>query len=384
MKTVLFVYDTPIKHTHGGVQKVSLVLANEFEKHNLRCMFLSVSTIDGYAIQDGDNCQFFLPEKKTLSEANFTYLKDLIDGNEIATVINQSALGGGLSLLMETIKKIKNDIRILSVIHNSVLANAQNISFRYGISNNLLKSILDSTLIRRVTLQLYLRRYRSKYIRLVDVSDKVIVLSDSYVHELTSFIGDSSKVIAIPNPISLAHSYKWSRKSKTVLFVGRIDNSQKRLDVLLRIWKGVESKNKEWHLKILGDGLDKENMIRLASQLKLENVSFLGLIPPHAEYSNAKILCLTSAFEGFPMVIPECQSYGVVPVCFDSFSAVHDLITHYQNGLIINAFDTDAFVESLLSLMINQELLEDLASNAMNDVNKYKLKNIVALWLVVV
>jgi len=383
MKTVLFVYDSPIKYTHGGVQKVSLVLANEFDKNNLRCLFLSVSTINGHSINDGDSCQFFLPEKKVASHVNFNYVKTLIDDNDVAIIINQSALGGGLSLLMESIKRIKGDIKILSVIHNSVLANSQNISFRYGISNKLLKLFFDSRLIRKVILVAYLLKYRSKYIRLVEVSDKVIVLSESYIHELKCFIGESSKLIAIPNPISLDHCYKLSTKSKTVLFVGRIDNSQKRLDVLLRVWKVIESSNKQWQLKILGDGPDKKNMVDLASELELANVSFLGLIKPDAEYREAKILCLTSAFEGFPMVIPECQSYGVVPVCFDSFSAVNDLVKHYHNGVIIKAFDTDVFAESLLSLMKDKDLLEGLALNAMSDVDKYKLKNIVALWLLV-
>lgn len=67
-------------------------------------------------------------------------------------------------------------------------------------------------------------------------------------------------------------------------------------------------------------------MEKQVRELKLRNVSFEGFQNPKEYYERASILLLTSEFEGFPLVLPECMSFGVIPAVYGSYSAVYDIV----------------------------------------------------------
>ena len=47
---------------------------------------------------------------------------------------------------------------------------------------------------------------------------------------------------------------------------------------------------------------------------------------------------MTSIYEGFPMTLLECQSFGVVPLLYNSFSAAVDIIDDGINGYLISPY----------------------------------------------
>lgn len=70
----------------------------------------------------------------------------------------------------------------------------------------------------------------------------------------------------------------------------------------------------------------------MACKLNLRNIEFKGTQPSEPYYAESSVLCMTSTYEGFPMVLIEAQQYGCVPMAFDSFEAVHDIIEDGENG----------------------------------------------------
>lgn len=54
---------------------------------------------------------------------------------------------------------------------------------------------------------------------------------------------------------------------------------------------------------------------------------------------------MTSIWEGLPMTLIEAMHYGCVPIAFDSFAALYDLIDNGNNGFIIPNNDIDCFVK---------------------------------------
>ena len=95
--------------------------------------------------------------------------------------------------------------------------------------------------------------------------------------------------------------------------------------------------------------------------LVLERVRFEGFQNPEPYYRDASIFCMTSAYEGLPMVLIEAASFGCVPVAFESFAAVRDIISAGENGCLVPAFDLDAYAETLARLMSDDALRERLA-----------------------
>jgi glycosyltransferase involved in cell wall biosynthesis len=177
------------------------------------------------------------------------------------------------------------------------------------------------------------------------------------------------------------NDYELLSKKKQVLFVGRIEIEPKRPDLLLLIWQEIHMKFPDWELIILGDGPDRPYIEKCAYQMNLQNVSFKGIVNPEPFYKNASIICMTSDYEGFPLVLIEAMQYGVVPITFNNWASLQDLIFDDQTGLLVNTADIKSYTNRLADIMKNDNVRNRIARNAINQVQKLDIKEIGRQWL---
>ena len=223
----------------------------------------------------------------------------------------------------------------------------------------------------------------SFYRKQIESANWYVVLDQAFKKELEDKLYQGvpqQKIRVIPNPIKLAAPHKLPKK-KEILYLGRLTYEQKRVDRLLRIWNMIEADVPDWSLQIVGDGKDREDLETLAASLHLKNVCFKGFQEPTSFYESASILCLTSTYEGSPMVIPEAQSYGTVPIVFGSVESMYSLIDDGVNGLILPPFDEQAFAEELYKLIRDEKRLAFLSENAVNKGRMLDLETIGQKWL---
>ena len=255
---------------------------------------------------------------------------------------------------------------------------AEKYGVRSGIFRKLFLSRASRFLIRRAY-EIYRERaffYACRQCR------KFVLLSEKFFPEFPPMKKFSEKVCAVPNPAAFppVENIDFSKKKKELLFVGRLEFGQKRPDLLLEIWARLESRFSDWSLRIVGDGPDAERIRALAGTLGLQRVRFEGFRDPKPFYRDAAIFCMTSEFEGFPMVLVEAAAFGCVPVAFDSFAAVSDIIAHGENGVLVPAFDCAAYAEEIARLMTDAELRERLALAARDHVFVFAPDKIAARW----
>lgn len=126
-------------------------------------------------------------------------------------------------------------------------------------------------------------------------------------------------------------------------------------------------------------------MEHIAQNLNLHNVRFEGFQSPILYYKRASILLLTSEYEGFPLVLPECMSFGVVPVVYGSYSAVYDIINDGKDGLVVHfskdSFHAEKMAEKLSVIMSNEKLRNTMAINAIKKSCNYSIDKIYKQWL---
>ena len=220
-------------------------------------------------------------------------------------------------------------------------------------------------------------------------SDMFIVLSECYLKNLQSFIHQpyECKQRVLTNPITIDKGdfiYYPSEKKKELIFCGRLDNVQKCPLRVLDVWNILSQKHPQWVLRFVGDGPDKRTIEENVRQRRLKNVFFEGFQNPVEYYKQASILVMTSDFEGFPLVLAECMSFGVVPCVYDSFAAVHDIIIDNCNGLIVSKvegdFAADSMANRLSEIMTNKQLLSSIARNAIETSKKYSIDTIYSQW----
>lgn len=204
-----------------------------------------------------------------------------------------------------------------------------------------------------------------------DNCDIYLLLSKQYLKNLREFVpyADENKVVALPPPNTYNEFFPLNllnSKKKEVLEICRF-SYEKRVEETLRIWKKIENDPEldDWVLNLIGDGEDRHKLKSLAKRLKLRHVRFLGQIKaPLSYYNDASIYMMTSEFEGWPMVLNECQQFGTVPIAYDSFAAIYDIIKDGKNGIIVKNNDRNLYVEKLKILMKNESKRKEMMANA--------------------
>lgn len=172
-----------------------------------------------------------------------------------------------------------------------------------------------------------------------------------------------------------------------MIYVGRLDYNQKRVHRIIETWALIEDCFPDWKLTLVGDGVERKNLESLAKTLNLHHISFEGFADPRPYYERASILLLTSEFEGFPLVLAECMSFGVVPVVYGSYSAVYDIIRDGENGMIIKpqigGFSANDMAKAVKLVMENETKRNDMALQAITTSKNYSIETIYKQWMAV-
>lgn len=96
-------------------------------------------------------------------------------------------------------------------------------------------------------------------------------------------------------------------------------------------------------------------------------------------YKESSIFCLTSNHEGWGLVLTEAMQFGCVPIAFDSFESIHEIIEDGKNGFLVKPFDMDKYADKVLRLADNFKV--DYVMNVMNSMERLMPENVVKLWI---
>ena len=216
-------------------------------------------------------------------------------------------------------------------------------------------------------------------------SDRYMVLSPSFVQKFIDYtnVKDGGKLIVQTNPVTIdcsSYEYDAGRKRKEIVFIGRLDFYQKKVNRVIDTWALLEEHFPDWKLTIVGDGPDRVNVEAMVKKKALKGVSFEGYQDSLEYYKRASILILTSEFEGFPLVLVEAMSFGVVPTVYGSYSAVYDIIEDGVNGKIVKPvagkFITENMASSLSEIIRDENKRQNMAQQAIITSKEYSMDKI--------
>jgi len=225
---------------------------------------------------------------------------------------------------------------------------------------------------------------------LLKLSDKFVVLSNNYKDLLIKLfklnIIASQKILSIHNSLSYLNNeiiFNNLIKEKRVLIVSRMDDLTKRITLALDIWKNVFEKigDDSWQLDIVGGGHDKDKIIKFANDNGVKNVNFFDAQEPRPFYVRSKIFLMTSCSEGFPMTLTEAQQFGCIPIAFNSYEALPEIINDSENGFIIEEGNIKGYEEKLLELMNNPGILDKMIEQTIESTRRFDISVIGPQWL---
>lgn len=79
-------------------------------------------------------------------------------------------------------------------------------------------------------------------------------------------------------------------------------------------------------------------------------------------------------------MLVEAQSFGCVPILFNSYSAAQDIVLHQDTGVLIPPFTIEGYVQETLSLIADKDRLKRYAQNAMTHAHSYSYEATYQKW----
>lgn len=191
-----------------------------------------------------------------------------------------------------------------------------------------------------------------------------------------------SNVEVIPNSLTFPlPAEPAARTSRTAVAVGRLTDV-KGFDVLLHAWVPIADAFPDWRLRIVGNGELLAPLTQLRDRLGLQEC--VRLEPARSDiesvYRDAAMLCLSSRYEGFSLVLVEAMAYGLPIVATDCETGVRALLSHGENARLSPVDDPAALAREIAAVIASPELAARLANAGRRDVHKFAPAEIAVRW----
>jgi len=149
----------------------------------------------------------------------------------------------------------------------------------------------------------------------------------------------------------------------------------KNISLQIEAMKEVVKKYPQVKLWIVGDGPERDNLMRQVSGSKLQDwVKFFGWQDNVEYYYNqADAFLLTSNSEGWGMAVIEAASYGL-PIIMTNVGLVEEVIVDNESGLIIPVSDKQGLIRAMFKLIEDKDLRLKLSGGAIEAVKKLPKK----------
>lgn len=394
---IAFLYNWPVNEFTGGVGIVTKVLAKEMQNHGHRVFFIAPVTQE----EKARNAR--LLESLGMNQDTYPYVAPQyyvdagMDLESIVTetirILNQNMIDMVIAqdldpLEIDIIGKLPDGYVKIITKHNQPFE-------AYDFTRNVFKGYQAKTLSKKIWKQIvlacpFLGQMRQKqlnerlYKKAISSADRLCLLSSGFVTRLLRFMPnlDKRKICYINNPNTFSTKVEdVHHKENLVIIVCRLMESMKNVTDFMRAWKMVELCHPDWKAEVVGDGKDMQMLKEQSQILDLHSLTFVGY---HSDvesyYKRAKMICVTSWYEGWGMTITEGMANGCVPIVYDTYEAIRDIFDDEVSGLTIKSCKPQELFEKLNNLMNDSTQLNLLSNNAIEKVKQFSPDKVVENW----
>lgn len=375
-KTIAFSWIFPLEASGGGIERVTRRLMEGLSKRGYDCLFLHHDTAQDRFLLEG---------------VDVGPLDAFLTARKVDTLINQNGYSSQISDLLAQSRWTgrylvchHNEPMYLSKLYDAGGALSQILRRDAPLRVRLtwMLRLLAYPLWRWVSIRKIARTQMRNYRR----ADRYLLLSPQFQPELSRLLrrADLPKAGAIANPLSFDVAPETAarfQKRPEVLIVSRLHDKEKRISLALAIWQRIERQgHPDWVLKIIGDGPDAGRLQQLSRKLGLTRVQFLGRQDPLPHYETAAVFMMTSRVEGWGLTLTEAMQTGTVPIAFDAYASLRDIVENGKTGVIVRNGDVTAFAAETRRLMTEAEHRHRLAAAAIGAAQRYRIEAILDQW----
>ena len=197
----------------------------------------------------------------------------------------------------------------------------------------------------------------------------LIVVPSGFLVDVFAKFGLQAR--AVPNFVETdAIPYRRRAELRPHFLANRNFAAHYNVGCVLRAFAVIQAAVPEARLTVAGDGPQRQQLHALARELKLEDVQFLGQIPPTempALYDKADIYLNAPNVDNMPNSVVEAFAAGL-PVVTTRAGGIPYIVAHEENGLLVDCNDHAALAAAALRLLADPLLGLRLADRARIDV----------------
>lgn len=197
-----------------------------------------------------------------------------------------------------------------------------------------------------------------------------IVLSEGEKKILQLRFG-TKRIAVLPNCPDLSDAKSFARVSYDgnrpiqIGYLGRIEPN-KGMTELLDACVQLQKEGVEFVLNIAGKEQTEGEYLPKFQSLLGKNFHYSGLVSGSTKSEflrNLDIFAMPTYFEGLPVSLLECMSYGVVPVV-TPVGSIPDVVKNGENGLFVEVKNISSIVDAIKRLNGDLTYLSELSVNA--------------------
>lgn len=185
--------------------------------------------------------------------------------------------------------------------------------------------------------------------------------------------------VTIPNILELDDSRFRQRERLQPNYVcTRAHEPLYNIPCILRAFHKVQSIRPEATLTLVGDGSEHENLVRMAEELGLQNVTFTGRVANEDIYTyldRADIMLSAPTVDNMPVSVLEAMNAGLL-VISSKVGGVPYMVKNNSTGLLFDSDDSDALAGKMLWAVDNQTVARTIALQGHKAVSRYRWENI--------
>lgn len=206
-------------------------------------------------------------------------------------------------------------------------------------------------------------------------ADLIIPVTDAFKNRLIEYGHDESKIHVIPNGVNPAQYYpipkdmalleQYKLRDKTVIGYMGTHGMAHSLDFVVRAVSKIDDPNV--HFLFIGDGAQKNAVVKLASELAVKNIAFLDSVPKasvqrHLSIMDAVLVPLKKS-DTFKTVIPSKIFEAAAmqkPILLGVDGQAREIVESYNAGIFFEPEDEQALLGALNKLHSEESALAAL------------------------
>lgn len=213
-------------------------------------------------------------------------------------------------------------------------------------------------------------RIKSQYVDFFTVETKV------FYEALKENVVFRNRIEYLPNGVSLLDvnlniENQYQKKENIILTVGRLGTYQKHNELLVDAVQHIPLQVlDDWKIYFVGPSTKEfeayVNTFKSRHPEYADAIVMMGNVSDRTQlyelYRRAKIMCMTSRYEGFCIAVLEAMYFGACPVITNYGPNAVDVTDHQRIGCIVEDSTAQSVAENLITVMKDEQLITTCAA----------------------